>query len=148
MSGLSAYLEVADQIGGAGQSACCLCFRNGCVSHMAHTGEGDFCCSDPGNLGGDTPKEKEIERKRRRRNRMSGQQKEQYTQRGRTDVYENSMSERLIRKVNGTKQQTRITHKHLALTIVSATIERPVRLSALTMAFLSSGDSHHLSSQR
>lgn len=49
------YLEVVSQIGGAGQSACCLCSLNGSVSHMTHTGEGGFCYSGLGSLGGGKP---------------------------------------------------------------------------------------------
>lgn len=52
---LKVYLEVVSQIGGAGQSACCLCSLNGSVSHMTHTGEGGFCYSGLGSLGGGKP---------------------------------------------------------------------------------------------
>lgn len=56
------YLEVVSQIGGAGQSACCLCSLNGSVSHMTHTGEGGFCYSGLGSLGGGKPKSRNRER--------------------------------------------------------------------------------------
>lgn len=55
------YLEVVSQIGGAGQSACCLCSLNGSVSHMTHTGEGGFCYSGLGSLGGGKPKSRNRE---------------------------------------------------------------------------------------
>ncbi len=58
---LIAYLEVVSQIGGAGQSACCLCSLNGSVSHMTHTGEEGFCYSGLGSLGGDRPEIRKME---------------------------------------------------------------------------------------
>lgn len=52
---LQLYLEVVSQIGGADQSACCPSSLNGSVSHMTHTGEGGFCYSGLGSLGGGKP---------------------------------------------------------------------------------------------
>ena len=49
------YLGVASQIGGAAQSAYCLCSQNESASHMTRTGEGGFCCSGLGSLGGGKP---------------------------------------------------------------------------------------------
>lgn len=56
------YLEVVSQIGGAGQSACCLSAPSGSVSHMTHTGEGGFCYSGLDSLGGGKPKHRNRER--------------------------------------------------------------------------------------
>lgn len=50
------YLEVVSQIGGAGQSACCPCSLSVSVNHMTHTGEGGFCYSGLGSLGGGKPR--------------------------------------------------------------------------------------------
>lgn len=55
------YLEVVSQIGGADQSACCLCSLNGSASHMTHTGEGGFWYSGLGSLGGGKPTHRERE---------------------------------------------------------------------------------------
>lgn len=57
------YLEAVSQIGGAGQSACCLCSLNGSVSHMTHTGEGGFCYSGLGSLGGGRPRQRNTYRR-------------------------------------------------------------------------------------
>ncbi len=63
---LQVYLEVVSQIAGAGQSACCLCSLNGSVSHMTHTGEGGFCYSGLGSLGGGKPKSRNRETQKER----------------------------------------------------------------------------------
>lgn len=62
---MQVYLEVASQIGGAGQSACCLNSLNGSVSHMTHTGGGGFCYSGLDSLGGDKPKHRKQKRGKR-----------------------------------------------------------------------------------
>ena len=59
-----AYLGVASRIGGAAQSACCLCSQNESASHMTRTGEGGFCCSGLGSLGGGKPTDNDRNRKR------------------------------------------------------------------------------------
>lgn len=68
---MQVYLEVASQIGGAGQSACCLNSLNGSVSHMTHTGGGGFCYSGLDSLGGDKPKHKEQKRGEKRKSEQN-----------------------------------------------------------------------------
>lgn len=59
------YLEVASQIGGAGQSAWCPSSPNDSASHMTHTGGGGFCYSGLGSRGGGKPKHNRGGKKRK-----------------------------------------------------------------------------------
>lgn len=68
---MQVYLEVASQIGGAGQSACCLSSLNGSVSHMTHTGGGGFCYSGLDSLGGGKPKHRKQKRGKKRKSEQN-----------------------------------------------------------------------------